>query len=321
MRRNHMPLFALIAFLLIGFVTAGAFAQESGSFTVVGPGPPQVLSGEIRWKKALGTVPFVAGLSAAHSDPCSAFHILVVTATQEQKLLNYTDALTWKPDAGEFNVCKFKTTAPSNLPIRVYAAMGKKDGSTELQDSLYLHGGWSGGEKIPYDSYRYGWARKGQNFYPGNLIDPQPETGYKRGFGVGAGSYEVTLGNKGTYLKFEMIYISNRFGNFKYTEPAPPPLKPPFIITGQVIIQPYVPFASVYLGWDGGPDHPSVDVWVSIDNGVETPAFSTNYPPQHPVFKQAKVAGIELKLTRHRLYKFVLKDAGKTLSTASVAVP
>jgi hypothetical protein len=69
---------------------------------------------------------------------------------------------------------------------------------------------------------------------------------------------------------------------------------------------------------DGGPDHPDVEVFVSIDNGVETPAFSMDLPPQHPVFKQPKVAAIELKLQRGRHYKFVLKGAGKTLSTAAV---
>lgn len=102
-------------------------------------------------------------------------------------------------------------------------------------------------------------------------------------------------------------------------KPAPP--KPPFINAGQPITKPHLPFASVYVGWDGGPDHPDVEVFVSIDNGVETPAFSMDLPPQHPVFKQPKVAAIELKLQRGRHYKFVLKGAGKTLSTAAFVVP
>jgi hypothetical protein len=118
-----------------------------------------------------------------------------------------------------------------------------------------------------------------------------------------------------------MVYILNRFGQIRYTEPAPPPLKPPFITAGQVIIQPYVPFASVYLGWDGGPDHPNAEVWVSIDNGAEIPAFSIDHAPQDPVFKQPKIAAIEMKLSKGRLYKYVLKDAGKTLSTVAFAVP
>ena len=138
--------------------------------------------------------------------------------------------------------------------------MGRKKGSTEQQDYLYLRGGWSGGEKIPYDSFRYGWQRKGMNYYPGNLIDPQPETGDQRGFG--RSYYDLTLSpTKATFIKFEMSYISNRFGGYpKYTEPPPPP-KPPFIIAGQVIVQPFLTFASVCLGWDGGPDHPNGRYW------------------------------------------------------------
>jgi hypothetical protein len=317
MKKNHKPLFVLIACLIAGFAAAGALAQESGSASA-GSGPPQVLQGKIRWKKALGTVPFTAGLSAPHSDPCLAFHILVVTATQEQTLLNYTDALTWKPEEGEFNVCNFKTSAPSDLPIRVYAAIGRKDASTEQQDYLYLRGGWAGGEKVRLDSGSYPWFLKGRNVYPGNLIDPTPETGYKRGFT--RDRYDVTLGRKAMYLSFEMVYVSNRFGGYpKYTEPAPPPPKPPYITASQpVVIQPFLPFASTFIGWDGGPDHPKAEVFVSVSG---EPELSASVRLQNQAFSFATISAIEVKLERGRQYRFVLKDAGNALSTVVVVAP
>jgi hypothetical protein len=318
--KNHRfvtaPMFAICLTLT---AVAGVVAQTSGSAIAVG-GPPQVLNGEIRWKKALGTVPFVAGLSAPHSDPCSAFYVLVVTADQAETLITYTDKLSWKPKAGAFNICDFRVTVSSNTPIRVYAVMGRKSGATEEQTYLYLHGGWSGGEKIPYDSFRYGGV-KGRNFYPGNLIDPQPETGYKRGFRP---SYHaLTLSpTMASFISFEMVYGSNRDRTVpRYTDPPVPPPKPPFITAGQPIVQPYSGLASVYLGWDGGPDHPNVQVWCSIDNGAEIPGFSINLPSGHPLFKQPKVPGAELKLQRGHYYKYVLKDGGTTLSTVAFTVP
>lgn len=322
MRRNKTPLSTLIGFLFLVMGTAEAYAQETYSVTAVG-GPPKELTGEIRWKKALGTVPFTFGLSAPHSDPCSAFHVLVVTQDDEQKLIAFDDDLTWKAKAGEFNICQFKTTVPSNTPIRVYPAMGRKNGSTEQQENLYLRGGWSGGEKIPYVPNRYGWNwgdTKGRIIYPGNLIDPQPETGYKRGF---ESRYrELTLA-RATFIAFEMAYIMNQFGAYpKYTVPPPPAPKPPFITASQPIaIHPTAPLSSVSLWWDGGPDHPNVAVWLSMDNGVEIPAFSVDFAQQSPIWKQPKAGG-EMKLQRYHHYKYVLKDtAGKTLSTVSFVVP
>jgi hypothetical protein len=103
-------------------------------------------------------------------------------------------------------------------------------------------------------------------------------------------------------------------------KPAPtsaPPPKPPFINAGRPIVIPHLPYAIVHLGWDGGPDNPNVEVFLSIDNGPQTPAFSVDFPPGHPLFKQPKVASIELKLQKGRLHKFVLKAGGATLSTVS----
>lgn len=100
---------------------------------------------------------------------------------------------------------------------------------------------------------------------------------------------------------------------------APPaaPLKPPFITAGQpIIVPPMSPIANVYLAWDGGPEHPNTEVWVSINNSTEIPGASMH----GPVFKQPKVA-INLQLPRARVYKYLLKDGATTLATAVVVVP
>jgi hypothetical protein len=107
--------------------------------------------------------------------------------------------------------------------------------------------------------------------------------------------------------------------------PPAPPLKPPFITAGQAIIPSrYHTFAEVYLGWEGGPEHPNVEVWVSINNAPEIPAFSMDFAQGSPLWKQPKAAGTH-KLPRHSghigTYKYVLKAAGKTLSTVVVVVP
>jgi hypothetical protein len=103
--------------------------------------------------------------------------------------------------------------------------------------------------------------------------------------------------------------------------PTPPPPTPPFIIAGQVVIPtPNHPFGIASLGWDGGPDHPDVAVWLSIDNGAEVPAFSMEHPAQSPIWRQPK-ASIPLQLQRKHHYRFVLKGAGKTLSTVAFVVP
>lgn len=101
----------------------------------------------------------------------------------------------------------------------------------------------------------------------------------------------------------------------------PPPPTPPFITASYPIItSPAMPFGIVVLGWEGGPDHPNVEVFVSMDNRAEIPAFSMEHAPQSPVWKQPKMS-IPLQLQRYHHYRFVLKAAGKTLSTAAFVVP
>jgi hypothetical protein len=101
--------------------------------------------------------------------------------------------------------------------------------------------------------------------------------------------------------------------------PAPP--TPPFISASQAIIPtPSHPLGIVFLGWDGGPDHPNVEVWLSMDNRAESPAFSTEHALGSPVWKLPKTT-LQLNLQRYHHYRFVLKSGGKTLSTAAFVVP
>lgn len=94
------------------------------------------------------------------------------------------------------------------------------------------------------------------------------------------------------------------------------PLKTPYITAGQVIIpSPYHPFASVYLGWDGGPDHPNVEVFVSVNKGPDVPAYAIDQSPGSPVFKQPKISAFEMKLPRRSgTYRYSLKAGGVTLA-------
>ncbi len=91
--------------------------------------------------------------------------------------------------------------------------------------------------------------------------------------------------------------------------------KLPYIITGQVIVpNSFNPVASVYLGWDGGPANPNVEVFVSVNNGADIPAFSIDLGQGSPVFKVPK-AGFEMKLPRHSgLYRYSLRAGGVTLA-------
>ena len=104
------------------------------------------------------------------------------------------------------------------------------------------------------------------------------------------------------------------------TKPSAPPPTPPFIIAGQPYLPPYMPYGIVGMSWDGGPDHPKAEVFLSMDNGAETPAFSIDQPQQSPLWKQPK-AGLSMHLQRYHHYRFVLKAEGKTLSTAVFVVP
>lgn len=99
------------------------------------------------------------------------------------------------------------------------------------------------------------------------------------------------------------------------------PLKAPYITGGYVGGQPFLPLASIYLGWDFGPDHPNAKVMVSIDKGPQIPAFSIDFPPQHPIFKQPKISGVEMKVEKGRQYRYLLQDGAYTLSLVDIYVP
>jgi hypothetical protein len=186
MKTTRTLLFALSGFVLLGFATPGVVvAQESGSVTVVS-NTLQTLNGVIRWKKTLGTVPLGPGKSEADPNPCSAFHILVVKADYEEKFVAFMNVLTWATRAdGEFNICKYAMTVPTNKALRVYAMFGKVGDQSNEQWAFYAKRVWIGG-------------------------GPEPEPGMARMFF--GNPKTVTLGRKAMYLTFEMYigYLQQR---------------------------------------------------------------------------------------------------------------
>lgn len=96
-----------------------------------------------------------------------------------------------------------------------------------------------------------------------------------------------------------------------------PAATPPFISASQPIVPtPYHPLGIVVLSWDAGTDHPNVEVFLSIDNSAEIPAFSTEHAAQSPAWKQPKLS-LQVNLQRYRQYRFFLKSGGKTLATTA----
>ena len=55
--------------------------------------------------------------------------------------------------------------------------------------------------------------------------------------------------------------------------------------------------------WDGGPDHPYAEVWVSVDGGDET-----------KVVEQGKGMR-QVTVEPGKSYKYILTDAGRQLAT------
>lgn len=178
MKKPLTLLFPLSAFLLLGFATTGALAQESGSFFA---GEERTLSGLIRWKKALGVIPRFPLSRDADKNPCSPFYIAALDPRNHYKVVSVTKTLTWAAGDAEYNVCKYKMTVPANTPLSIRAGMGFTNSLPKLdEDPYYLRDPWVGGSEA------------------------QPPMGNERSFRPW--NRDVTLGKIGMYLRFEMIY-------------------------------------------------------------------------------------------------------------------
>ncbi len=163
------------ALILLVWAAMGASGQETYSGYA---GPTQTLSGVIRWKKDLGTVPSGPGKNTADQNPCSPFSILVYDSAEE-KLLGSVSKLTWRDTSTEFYVCKYSLTVPAERRLRVWAVFGAANGISNERWLFYAKKPWVGGSKEP------------------------PGPGFVRGFGP---PRNVTLGKKEMYLAIEMIY-------------------------------------------------------------------------------------------------------------------
>lgn len=92
------------------------------------------------------------------------------------------------------------------------------------------------------------------------------------------------------------------------SQPAGPSPKPPYITAAP----PIIPVAkgqsqgTTTLIWDGGPDHPYAEVWVSVNGGDETKVLEQGKGTRKVTAEQGKS------------YTYILTDAGKRLGTVAV---
>ncbi|MEO6655107.1 MAG: hypothetical protein ABIO36_03415, partial [Pyrinomonadaceae bacterium] len=156
-------------------------AQESGQATARAIPPFQKLTGAIRWSKEMGVPPT--------EYRCAAFHVVVLDPEKNNKPVWFANVLTPGRDEPEFYTCKYEITLPTNKRLLVRAGLGDVFGTP------------SGALT------RDPWERPGLS---------KTEEGPRGGFPLPQGTYlarvfkpaemYVTLGIKGTYLKFEMFF-------------------------------------------------------------------------------------------------------------------
>ncbi len=98
------------------------------------------------------------------------------------------------------------------------------------------------------------------------------------------------------------------------------PLKPPYI-TSALSATPFLPYNSIILAWDGGPDYPNVQVYVSVNKGPDIPAFSQEFPQGSLLWKAPKASGVHKLPRSSGLYRYLLKSGGRTLAITDVYSP
>ncbi len=152
------------------------------------PTPPGLytVSGAIRWKKDMGTVPMGPGNSRAAVYPCSAFSV-VATDPGSGKALAYTDQVSspfQMSEEGDYYVCRYSLTAPTGRPLYMIATMGgilllpKEDRSP-----MYISDPWIGGSRS------------------------KPPAGAERGF-TGYTSVKLDRRTTRAVVNFELLYVA-----------------------------------------------------------------------------------------------------------------
>jgi hypothetical protein len=179
-----------LAVVLAGFAATVTFGQETYSVTI---GDVKTLTGQIKWKKTLGTIPSAPGKKDAHPNPCSPFFVAVTVANKDQSGVDwFDDKLQWVAREGEYNICKYEMKVFPNVQLLVRPGLGSMDYLPRRDRTSYLvKQAWVGGEMS-------------REVWTGALIGPTPGAGYDRNFAPR--SRLVTLGTKDMYLSFEMTY-------------------------------------------------------------------------------------------------------------------
>lgn len=172
----------------IFIIAVAAFASAHAQTTVRTVGAPmprptpapftQNLTGLVRIPKSFGVVPSSAGSTRPASDPCYEFYVAALDPDNGNRVITHNRAEKGRDD-GEFFSCKYTITAPGNKRLYVIAGMGSTTRlPQQTRDPHYITDAWIGG------------------------TNNKPRRGYERGF---AGKF-VTLGNKASYLRFDLYY-------------------------------------------------------------------------------------------------------------------
>lgn len=168
---NRILLTAFSCLLLFTCVTVGANAQD-----VPAPaGGLQTLSGVIRWKTENGTTPLTRDDPNSSRNECASFYVRAMDPTQNDKIVWFTNVLEWGGERSGYFVCKYQMTVPANRRLKIVAGIG---------DAFYI----KTKQVIPLS------------------IDSLIRDAKKARFYFKPSSMEVTLGKKGMYLAFELLY-------------------------------------------------------------------------------------------------------------------
>lgn len=184
MKKKHHLIWTLGLSILLGCLATTGFGQES--YSVTATGGMKLLTGHIKWKKALGTIPSGPGMKNAHPDPCSPFFVTVSNQTDQSdqsKIAWFDNRLEWVARPGEYNVCKFEIYVLPGKQLLVRPGLGNMGFFPKRDRTSYL-------VKLPWIG--------------GETAASSPNAGYDRNFAPG--HRFVTLGAKDMSVSFEMTY-------------------------------------------------------------------------------------------------------------------
>jgi hypothetical protein len=149
------------------------------------PPPAYSVSGAIRWKKDMGTVPMGQGNSSAALAPCSAFSIVATDPGSGQAVVS-TDQVTAPfqlSEEGDYYVCSYSLSLPVARRLYMIATMGGiRLLPQEDRSPMYISDAWIGGTRS------------------------KPPAGAERGF-TGYTYVTVDRRNSRATANFELLYV------------------------------------------------------------------------------------------------------------------